>query len=132
LQAVGRHDFVNPLREPGNVDLTAHVDFQAVGQAAESLGARVFGPIKQSELLHRLGIETRAEALKKGSPLGKNAEINSALARLTTEEGTGMGGLFKAMAVVAPEIGEPPAFESTAIEADAQGAGHFARLRRSK
>jgi NADH dehydrogenase [ubiquinone] 1 alpha subcomplex assembly factor 7 len=132
LQAVGRHDFVNPLREPGNVDLTAHVDFQAVGQAAESLGARVFGPIKQSELLHRLGIETRAEALKKGAPLGKNAEINSALARLTTEEGTGMGGLFKALVIAAPQIGEPPAFEGTAIVADAQGAGHFARLRRSK
>jgi SAM-dependent MidA family methyltransferase len=112
LQAVGRHDFVNPLREPGNVDLTAHVDFQALAHAAESLGARAFGPVNQSVFLRRLGIETRAEALRKGSPLGKNAEINSALERLIGEEGTGMGKLFKAMAFADPKLGEPPGFES--------------------
>ena len=112
FQAVGRHDFVNPLREPGKVDLTAHVDFQALSHAAGSLGARVLGPISQADLLRRLGIETRAEALKKGSPIGRNAEINSALTRLTAEQGTGMGKLFKALAVVDPQLGEPPAFES--------------------
>ena len=44
LQAVGGHAFVDPLESPGEVDLTAHVDFQALALAAESMGARVIGP----------------------------------------------------------------------------------------
>ena len=64
----------------------------------------------------RLGIETRAEALKKGAPLAKNAEVNSALARLTSEQGTGMGKLFKAIAVADPKLGELPGFEKEPVE----------------
>src|SRR5262249_10839353 len=37
LQAVGGHVFVNPLLSPGDVDLTAHVDFEWIGSAAESM-----------------------------------------------------------------------------------------------
>ena len=57
LQAVGGHQFVSPLHTPGRVDLTAHVDFQALARAAESMRARVHGPIEQGEFLYRLGIE---------------------------------------------------------------------------
>ena len=64
LQAVGGHAFANPLQSPGEVDLTAHVDFQAFALAAESMGARVHGPIEQAEFLRNLGIEKRAAALK--------------------------------------------------------------------
>jgi SAM-dependent MidA family methyltransferase len=113
FQAVRNHDFVNPLRSPGLVDLTAHVDFQALAQAAESIGARAHGPLDQGEFLLRLGIETRAEALKKGSPLSKNAEINSALARLTSTEGVGMGKLFKAIALANPKLGDLPGFDDS-------------------
>jgi len=111
FQAVGRQLFTNPLQSPGFVDLTAHVDFQALGHAAQALGADIHGPVDQATFLRRLGIETRAEALKKGSPLAKNAEVNNALARLTSEQGTGMGKLFKAMAVADPTLGELPGFE---------------------
>ena len=48
LQAVGRHEFADPLLTPGEVDLTAHVDFQALAQAAESMGARVHGPVRKA------------------------------------------------------------------------------------
>ena len=64
LQAVGRHGFADPLGTPGQVDLTAHVDFQALRLAAESMGARVHGPLDQAEFLRRMGIERRAAALK--------------------------------------------------------------------
>ncbi|MGH6768681.1 MAG: class I SAM-dependent methyltransferase [Xanthobacteraceae bacterium] len=111
FQAVRSHEFANPLRAPGLVDLTAHVDFEALAQAAESIGARAHGPLDQGEFLIRLGIETRAEALRKGSPLSKNAEINSALARLTSTEGVGMGKLFKAIALADPRLGDLPGFE---------------------
>src|SRR5262249_12953557 len=39
FQAVGKHEFADPLSTPGLVDLTAHVDFQALAQAAEGMRA---------------------------------------------------------------------------------------------
>jgi SAM-dependent MidA family methyltransferase len=112
LQAVSAHDFVDPLIAPGLVDLTAHVDFQALAQAFETMGARVHGPIEQGELLRRLGIETRAAALKASLPKEKAGAIDEALVRLTAREAEGMGGLFKAVAIADPEIGSLPGFEA--------------------
>ena len=60
FQAIARHSFTDPLKNPGQADVTAHVDFQALARAAEDLGARVHGPVTQGEFLKRLGIETRA------------------------------------------------------------------------
>jgi SAM-dependent MidA family methyltransferase len=110
LQAVAGHEFADPLAMPGSVDLTAHVDFQALAQAAESMGARVHGPIKQSQFLDTLGIDTRAQALKKGAPLSKSAEIDSALARLTSEDRAGMGRLFKVIGLSHPKLHPLPGF----------------------
>jgi len=39
--------------------LTAHVDFEALARCAESMGARIHGPIRQRDLFLRLGIEKR-------------------------------------------------------------------------
>src|SRR5262245_61360239 len=125
FQAVGGHAFKNPLNAPGTVDLTAHVDFQALAHAAQALGAEVHGPIDQATFLRRLGIETRAEALKKGAPLGKNAEVNSALIRLTSHEGTGMGALFKAIAFADPKLGELPGFEREHSAGESRGTRLF-------
>jgi SAM-dependent MidA family methyltransferase len=110
LQAVAAHAFTDPLRAPGTADLTAHVDFEALGQCAESMGARVHGPIRQREFLHRLGIERRAAALKAAAP-GKAATIESARARLLAEGPRGMGDLFKVIAIAAPKLGMLPGFE---------------------
>jgi NADH dehydrogenase [ubiquinone] 1 alpha subcomplex assembly factor 7 len=129
LQAVGAHNFVKPLATPGLIDLTAHVDFQALAQACESIGARVHGPIEQAELLRRLGIETRAEALKKGSPVANSREIAAALARLTNMEQTGMGRMFKAIACSHPKLGELPAFESWQEDSVSGGGRAFGILR---
>ena len=51
----------------------------------ESMGAACTARSTRPTFLRRLGIETRAEALKKGAPLAKTAEIDSALARLTSD-----------------------------------------------
>jgi SAM-dependent MidA family methyltransferase len=111
LQAVGKHEYVDPLASPGKVDLTAHVDFQALADAAESMGTRTFGPVDQSEFLHRLGIETRATALKNTAPPSKAVEIERALQRLTGTAGRNMGHLFKALGVAHPRLGPLPGFE---------------------
>jgi NADH dehydrogenase [ubiquinone] 1 alpha subcomplex assembly factor 7 len=112
LQAVGAHQFVDPLSTPGRVDLTAHVDFEAFARAAESLDARVHGPVEQGRFLHRLGIEQRAAALKTGTPHDQAVAIQSALVRLTNTEPTGMGRMIKVLGLSAPDFGPLPGFES--------------------
>ena len=112
LQAVAGHSFTDPLRAPGNADLTAHVDFESISQCAESMGARIHGPIRQRDLFLRLGITQRAAALKANAPPEKAAEIDIALARLIAEGARGMGELFKAIAIAAPKLGALPGFEA--------------------
>jgi NADH dehydrogenase [ubiquinone] 1 alpha subcomplex assembly factor 7 len=112
LQAVGQHAYVDPLTAPGNIDLTAHVDFQALGRAVEAMGVNGFGPLAQSEFLQRLGIETRAAKLKaKATSRAAAADIDAALARLTGHARADMGTLFKAASFAHPSVGVPPGFE---------------------
>jgi len=111
LQAVAGHSFTDPLRAPGTADLTAHVDFEALAQCAESMGARIHGPIRQRELFLRLGIEKRAAMLKASAPQ-KAADIELAFSRLIAGGAHGMGELFKAIAIAAPELGPLPGFET--------------------
>lgn len=112
LQAVGVHAFADPLETPGQVDLTAHVDFQAFGLAADSMGAAMHGPVEQSEFLFRLGIAERAESLKVSATPEQVAQIDAALSRLTHGSRTGMGQLFKVMALADPKLGVMPGFET--------------------
>jgi NADH dehydrogenase [ubiquinone] 1 alpha subcomplex assembly factor 7 len=112
LQAIGQHAYADPLSAPGNLDLTAHVDFQALAKAAEAMGANGFGPLEQSQFLRRLGIEQRATALKTKNPNIPSGDIDAALSRLIGEGRTGMGALFKAAAFAHPAFGVPPGFES--------------------
>jgi NADH dehydrogenase [ubiquinone] 1 alpha subcomplex assembly factor 7 len=112
LQAVGNHAYADPLAEPGNIDITAHVDFRALSLAVEAMGANGFGPIDQSQFLRRLGIETRATALKKKATSRAQAnDIDAALARLIGHGRTGMGELFKVMCFAHAAVGVPPGFE---------------------
>lgn len=111
LQAVGAHAFADPLSSPGAIDLTAHVDFEAFGLVAESMGAVNHGPVMQREFLHQLGIEARAEALKARATPAQAADVDAAWLRLTAGGGGGMGELFKVMAVTGPKLGVPPGFE---------------------
>jgi NADH dehydrogenase [ubiquinone] 1 alpha subcomplex assembly factor 7 len=112
LQAVSKHAFSDPLLTPGQIDLTAHVDFEALGQRAESMGARIHGPISQRDWLRRLGIDERAAALKTHTPYGKAVEIDQALSRLTAGGAKGMGELCKVMAISDPKLDQLPGFET--------------------
>jgi NADH dehydrogenase [ubiquinone] 1 alpha subcomplex assembly factor 7 len=111
LQAVGGHAYADPLTSPGNLDLTAHVDFQALARAVEAMGANAFGPLEQGDFLRRLGIETRAATLKAKASPAAASQIDAALARLTGFGRTDMGRLFKAMAFAHHSLGVPPAFD---------------------
>ncbi|MGI8569561.1 MAG: class I SAM-dependent methyltransferase [Methylocella sp.] len=116
LQAVKRHRFADPLRDPGEADLTAHVDFRGLARAARAAGARVHGPVPQGEWLARLGIHERAAALRRHAGGRQRAAIDSALLRLAgtgpVDSGADMARLFKVLAVTAPGLAAPPGFET--------------------
>jgi SAM-dependent MidA family methyltransferase len=108
LQAVRGHGFAPVLESPGEQDLTAHVDFEAIARAANDAGANVTATACQGEWLGRVGIEARAEALSSANP-ERRPEIEAALHRLVAPED--MGTLFKAIAIHSPQWPSPAGFE---------------------
>jgi NADH dehydrogenase [ubiquinone] 1 alpha subcomplex assembly factor 7 len=110
FQAIARHSFTDPLRAPGQADVTAHVDFQALARAAEDIGARVHGPITQGEFLTRLGIETRAVALMAKASHEVSEDVANALKRLIGGGRSGMGSMFKVLGISEPNLASLVAF----------------------
>ena len=109
LQAVRGHRRHAVLEAPGTADLTAHVDFAALGLAAVP-PASTLGPVGQGDFLRRLGIEHRARTL---AAAGNRAdEVAAALRRLT--DPAEMGTLFKVLALVPPGAPSPAGFEGVA------------------
>lgn len=107
FQAMQDHRFADPLAAPGEADLTAHVDFEALAQGAAP--ARAARLIPQGALLQRLGIDMRAERLARALT---GAALQSHLAahrRLTAP--TEMGSLFKALAIHPATVPPPPGFD---------------------
>ncbi|MGR3463738.1 class I SAM-dependent methyltransferase [Limimaricola sp.] len=103
FQAVRGHQKVDPLSEPGQADLTAHVDFDALARAASP--AACAGPVPQGVFLERLGITARAQALaSRLSGAALDAHV-AAHRRLTHPEE--MGDLFK-VAAIHPRTAPPP------------------------
>jgi len=107
LQAVGGHRFAPVLDKPGEQDLTSHVDFQALANAASDAGASVTPVVLQGEWLLRLGIEARAQALARVNP-ERADDVQAALERLTA--GDQMGQLFKVIAIHSPDWPAPAGF----------------------
>ncbi len=104
LQAIAGHSFADPLKSPGQADVTAHVDFQALVRAAEDLGARTHGPVPQGDFLRRLGIETRAVNLMAKATPETSEEVASGLKRLVDGGRGGMGQMFKVLGVSEPNL----------------------------
>jgi NADH dehydrogenase [ubiquinone] 1 alpha subcomplex assembly factor 7 len=107
LQAVRRHAYVDPFATPGAADLTAHVQFAAFADKARRAGLAADGPITQGEFLGALGIAERTARLMAANPERAGA-IETATQRLVSP--TGMGSLFKVLAVRSPHLPPPPPF----------------------
>ena len=99
LQAVRSHRKVDPFVDPGEADLTAHVDFAALAQIAQARGARWLGTMPQDRWLCAMGIEARAAALAAAAPAQADA-VHAAKDRLIGADQ--MGALFKVMGLAAP------------------------------
>ncbi len=101
LQAVRGHAYANPFEEPGERDLTAHVDFATLALVGHASGAMVSGPADQGAFLRALGIDARAAALAAADPrpLADRDRLIGA-----------MGALFKALALRHPQWPQPAGF----------------------
>jgi NADH dehydrogenase [ubiquinone] 1 alpha subcomplex assembly factor 7 len=110
LQALRRHRRHDPLVEPGCADITAHVDFAALGRAARGVGAVVRGPVPQGPFLDRLGLRLRAATLLDRATPEQARDIHAAVERLL--EPTQMGTLFKALAITSAGLPIPAGFET--------------------
>ncbi|HEX4027663.1 MAG TPA: SAM-dependent methyltransferase [Rhizomicrobium sp.] len=102
LQAVSGHRFADALAEPGEDDISAHVDFAALAQAGRRGGASVFGPATQGAFLANIGIVERAEQLMKSNP-DEAQKLLVATERLIGNDQ--MGRLFKVLAFAPPALG---------------------------
>jgi SAM-dependent MidA family methyltransferase len=98
LQAVRGHAFANPFEEPGERDLTAHVDFATLAAVGTASGARVSGPVGQGAFLTALGIDARAAALGPAVAPDRDRLVDA------------MGTLFKVLATRHPDWPEPAGF----------------------
>jgi len=106
FQAVRRHAYADPLVAPGEADLTAHVDFEALARSAAPAAATPMAP--QGVFLERLGITPRAQVLARNLADEALAAHVAAHRRLTHPDE--MGTLFKVMGLHPPAAPPPPGF----------------------
>jgi SAM-dependent MidA family methyltransferase len=100
LQAIKGHTKVDVFAAPGEADLTAHVDFETLGDVFKRQGAQAAGVTTQGDWLRAMGIDARAETLARSSAAHAPV-IQRQRDRLISEDQ--MGELFKVMGLSAPD-----------------------------
>ena len=114
LQAVVAHEHVDPLAAPGEADLTAHVDFETLVQAAAPLTPHLLTP--QGVFLERLGITQRAQTLA-AQLSGAALEAHIAAHRRLTHPGE-MGTLFKVLGLTRADAPDLPGLTRNLAQVD--------------
>ncbi len=108
LQGVAAHRYDDPLRAPGEADLSAQVDFAGVADAMRSRGLACEGPVPQAQFLSALGVVERASRLMAADPL-KAATVEAGGARLLPPGGR--GPRFCALGGRSESVAPLPGFE---------------------
>jgi SAM-dependent MidA family methyltransferase len=110
LQALRKHAHTEVLLAPGQADLTAHVDFEALAAAIAAAGCRFTRLTPQGVFLERLGITDRARALAARMDEAGVETLIAAHRRLTHPEE--MGNLFKVLGIYAGDTPPPPGLDA--------------------
>jgi NADH dehydrogenase [ubiquinone] 1 alpha subcomplex assembly factor 7 len=108
LQALRKHKPVDVFDQPGECDLTAHVDFPALMAAARKGGAASYGIAGQGAFLTRLGLPVRLGRLLKSAAPRQARDLAKASQRLLDPHE--MGTLFKVVCIVPAGSPPPPGF----------------------
>jgi NADH dehydrogenase [ubiquinone] 1 alpha subcomplex assembly factor 7 len=109
VQAVRAHRFASLFDAPGESDITAHVDFLQLKEAAARTKMKTFGPMPMGEWLLRLGLEARMRQLLGHASEEEANEMRGSVARLV--DPAQMGVLFKVLALTNGIAMSPPPFE---------------------
>lgn len=109
LQAIAEGQKVSPFMQPGEADLTAHIDFLALKEIVTATGAHAYGIQTQGEFLKQLGLIVRAKMLAAHATIEQQQQLSQAVYRLS--DSAEMGDLFKVLAITHPDMPVPPAFE---------------------
>ncbi|KKA27371.1 hypothetical protein TD95_004928 [Thielaviopsis punctulata] len=102
LRGIKGHQRVSPFSEAGLVDVSADVDFEAVADAAleSSAGVEVHGPVQQGDFLSMMGMRERSERVAAKVDTKTGDLIEAASRRLMDKGPTGMGKVYKVMAIL--------------------------------
>ncbi|CAG8802767.1 12732_t:CDS:2, partial [Racocetra fulgida] len=111
LRAIKQHEFVHPLSDPGQTDLSADVNFCYLKESVTDL-VDTYGPITQSKFLQSLGIKARLLMLLKNALPAQRKDLISSTERLVHP--SAMGELYKVLAFVPKgSLEAPMAFEKS-------------------
>ncbi|EGW33979.1 uncharacterized protein SPAPADRAFT_134439 [Spathaspora passalidarum NRRL Y-27907] len=110
LRGIYKHKFVSPFIKPGEVDLSADVDFDNLVNISKqaSQGKIInYGPVDQGDWLHNIGVGYRIDQLIKQNESNPDVQdkIYGAYRRLTDKDQ--MGGVYKFLTLM-PEGSEKP------------------------
>lgn len=108
LQAMKSHLFHPILSDPGDADITAHVDFLSLMDITRDAGNRVANLATQGEFLVRMGAQLRLEILLRQATPEQRSHLITGLERLVSPQA--MGELFKVMGFVSDPRLELPGF----------------------
>jgi SAM-dependent MidA family methyltransferase len=106
LQALKAHQPVSPFGDPGECDITAHVDFEALGEALGLPGVSVEPLVTQGAFLIAHGAALREAALVRGKSEAAATAIRLGIRRLI--DPSSMGRLFKVLIARSPGSGVLP------------------------
>ena len=96
FQGIKDNKPINPLSDPGFVDLTSHVNFKDIKLQAEKNNINFYGPNTQSLFLEEMGAIQRLRILERNAKDHQRKDLRIGLNRLMSDKE--MGNLFKVIA----------------------------------
>ena len=95
LQSIKRHKYINIFNEPGNADITHHINYELFLEILKRNKLEVKKIVTQGEFLQKLGIIERANILSKKISFKAKADMFYRLKKLLHYKE--MGNLFKVL-----------------------------------
>ena len=97
FQGIRDNKSINPLNDPGFVDLTSHVNFKDIKLQAKKNNINFYGPKTQSLFLEEMGALQRLKILEKNASDHQKSDLRIGLNRLMSS--SEMGNIFKVVAL---------------------------------
>ena len=95
IQSIKKHRYSRILDDPGNADITSHINFSLFSNVLKNENLKVEKVVNQSEFLQKLGIIERADILAKKMTFKEKANMFYRLKKLLDYKE--MGSHFKVM-----------------------------------